>query len=450
MKRNKQHGIGTLVKRGRVWFARWQAGKTPDGKPRIFTRTTRQTDKTKAQKCLAEFTADFLAESTEKTLERVAVRLGAARLERAEKERARPALSIADGCENFLSGLEHATWGEHTETVYRGRVAAFLEWMKEHYPHVVEMRDFLPEHATEYMRGILQTGRSNKTFNEYRIFFARIWRAFEDDPKARLTGNPWKRIKALETRSHSRRELTVEELARVVSLLSGEMRSLFAVGIYTGLRLGDCACLEWGAIDLVRGFIQLIPRKTEKHGTRVKIPISPVLARILEATPAGRRRGPVLPGIRAEYLRDANAFSAKIQGVFKAAGIKTQARIGLKRAAVEVGFHSLRHTFVSISANAGIPLAVVQSIVGHTNPHMTEHYFHVADHSLRAAADSLPDVTGGRLALPASVAPDRPALPASVAPDRLAAFRALLDGATAEEKAEFSRMLADDLKGGDR
>ena len=34
------------------------------------------------------------------------------------------------------------------------------------------------------------------------------------------------------------------------------------VRIYTGLRLGDCALLEWGHIDLARGFISVIPRKT--------------------------------------------------------------------------------------------------------------------------------------------------------------------------------------------
>ena len=36
-----------------------------------------------------------------------------------------------------------------------------------------------------------------------------------------------------------------------------------------------------------------------------------------------------------------------------------------KRAVVEVGFHSLRHTFVSLQAESGTPQTVVQAIVGH-------------------------------------------------------------------------------------
>lgn len=36
--------------------------------------------------------------------------------------------------------------------------------------------------------------------------------------------------------------------------------------------------------------------------------------------------------------------------------------------------HSCRHTFCYYAGLAGIPLAVVQSIVGHMTPAMTEHY----------------------------------------------------------------------------
>ena len=41
------------------------------------------------------------------------------------------------------------------------------------------------------------------------------------------------------------------------------------------------------------------------------------------------------------------------------------------RAVVEVGFHSLRHTFVSLCRAAGAPLSVVEAIVGHASPAMT-------------------------------------------------------------------------------
>jgi hypothetical protein len=82
--------------------------------------------------------------------------------------------------------------------------------------------------------------------------------------------------------------------------------------------------------------------------------------------------------------------------VFKAAGIKTatEGADGYKKRAL-VSFHSLRHTFVSLAANAGVPMALVQSIVGHSTVDMTRHYFHESESALVSAVAALPNVTGG-------------------------------------------------------
>jgi hypothetical protein len=60
------------------------------------------------------------------------------------------------------------------------------------------------------------------------------------------------------------------------------------------------------------------------------------------------------------------------------------------RAVVEVGFHSLRHTFVSLCREANAPLAVVEAIVGHSNPAMTRHYTHVGELAATTAVAALP------------------------------------------------------------
>ena len=55
-----------------------------------------------------------------------------------------------------------------------------------------------------------------------------------------------------------------------------------------------------------------------------------------------------------------------------------------KRAVVEVGFHSLRYSYVSHNAEAGTPAAVIQRNAGHSNPAMTAHYVKISD---RAAVE---------------------------------------------------------------
>jgi hypothetical protein len=77
-----------------------------------------------------------------------------------------------------------------------------------------------------------------------------------------------------------------------------------------------------------------------------------------------------------------------------------------KRAVVEVGFHSLRHTFVSLCREAGAPLAVVEAIVGHASPAMTRHYTHVGEAAARASVAALPSVLGEIAAPPALPAPE--------------------------------------------
>jgi len=52
-------------------------------------------------------------------------------------------------------------------------------------------------------------------------------------------------------------------------------------------------------------------------------------------------------------------------------------------------FHDLRHTFVTHLVERGIPLAVVQSMVGHISARMTRHYLHVSSGVARRAVEIL-------------------------------------------------------------
>ena len=87
-----------------------------------------------------------------------------------------------------------------------------------------------------------------------------------------------------------------------------------------------------------------------------------------------------------------------LKAIFKDAGIVTSVFIeGRRQNTPDATFHSLRHTFVSFSANAGVPLPVVQSIVGHTSTAMTRHYYHENEDALRAAVAAIPSLEALRL-----------------------------------------------------
>jgi integrase len=254
--------------------------------------------------------------------------------------------------------------------------------------------------------------------------------------KARLSANPWanpmkdghgKGIRRMEKEIHGRRELTLAELQDVCAKAEDDLRLMLAIGIYTGLRLGDAATLRWCEVDLVRGIIIRIPNKTgRKNPEPVKIPIHPTLRAMLEETPKAERGDYVLPRIASDYRRHISYVTDRIQALFTKCQIQTTRKIeGRHQSQVEVGFHSLRHSFVSMCSENKVPLAIVQGMVGHTNPAMTRHYDHAEHDADKFAAVAL---------LPSMSKEPVKALPPAPAPRLIdaEAVLAIIEGANAK------------------
>jgi integrase len=438
----------------------------------LYTKSTGTSDKREAEKKLAEFVAPYHLKGEAGKDAKAAKLAGVAGLDATAKaladaakakraEAGRLSVPLAKAWEVFASSVLRKPVAPATAAMYEGRWDKFLGWMEENAPGVKSVSEVDEDTARAFIRDVKKRS-SPKTTNDYRALLAMVWGVL-DKEGAGLDGfNPWQGIAKLDKETHVRRELTVEELARVVAPLTGEMRVLFAIGIYTGLRLGDAVMLDWGAVDLVRGFIQWTPHKTKKHGTVVRIPMFPALAAIFARTPARRRNGPVLPGLAEEYRTRRTHFMETVRRVFVDAEIETRKTRDNGRVAVDVGFHSLRHSFVSLCANHGVPLSIVQAIVGHTNAAMTTHYFHVSDDALRGAVAALPDVFGGKTAaaLPAPTgtgagsvgdAPSREAEAFETVPAEVARIARMLVGAPAAQLARAEKMIAKLLgKGGDK
>ena len=186
---------------------------------------------------------------------------------------------------------------------------------------------------------------------------------------------------------HGRRELTNNELNDVLFTSCGELKRLFWIGYYTGLRLGDCCTLRWVEVDLEAGVIRRIQRKIKRRTEPVIIGISPSLSRLLAE--AEKKTGYVCPTYAQRYLKSRSEqtnISREIQAFFAGCGIETNADVGNSRRAVDVGFHSLRHTYATVHAKKGTHQSVIQDNMGHNSPAMTEHYQHVSEETARRAA----------------------------------------------------------------
>ncbi len=270
---------------------------------------------------------------------------------------------------------------------------SFSAWMHTAHPDVQSARA-VARHMVESYMAFFGERRSAMTFNLCLCHLRGIFRVLLDASAGEA--NPLDFIAPRFSDSHPRRELSADEVRRIVSSADcegGEWPRLIAIAVYTGLRLGDCCRLRWESVDLEQGIIRLVPQKTRRYarGRIVTIPIHAQLMQSLAATPAKSRSGYVLPAIAEKYETSRWRISKALERIFNGAGIVTSVMYeGRSRLTPCATFHSFRHSFVSFAANAGVPLVVVQAIVGHTSAAMTRHYYHANESALRRAVNAIP------------------------------------------------------------
>lgn len=272
----------------------------------------------------------------------------------------------------YLTSNGRPDSGPHTLEGYRKAWADFVE-------HLIEqgyqnMRQVPQDAVGAYVTTLRGSVKAN-TFNKKVRALSLVWKvvggaygisniipiATRDNPHA-IT------LKKVSRDRVGFRRLSDDELVNVLKH-AGEYRTLIMLGIYTGLRLHDCACLRVNEVKLDKGVIVRCAEKT-KHSSG-KVVFSPIFAPLhdeLSAVLNGTEY--VQPELAARYDKDRTSLSKSVARVFRKAGVETTED-------GKVGFHSLRHTWASLMAESGVQPSVVQANLGHSSPAMTEYYSHV-------------------------------------------------------------------------
>lgn len=361
----REKGMGSLQ---REKNGRWTARIGINGKR--ISRSTRTTDRAKAERFIQRMLAPL--------------GLGEHRLPLAEVWNA------------YVISPNRNDLAKATLDAKRSVWMNFARWMEYNHLEVGDLSEITSEMIAEYLAW-LRVELCASTYNNRVCVLREIFRVLSK--KAGLEEDVWDGVKLRVDDSHSRRELTVDELRRLLKAAkmlenqSHQWELLFLIGIYTGLRLGDCCRLEWSQVDLVHGIIQVIPRKTmrHRHGMPITIPIHAILANALSKIETCSKY--VLENLAEAYIAHKWTVTSGIAKIFKQAGITMSIKLeGRRTKTPEATFHSLRHTFVSLAANAGVPLHIVQSIVGHESTAMTRHYYHENIAALKQAVASIPSL----------------------------------------------------------
>ena len=154
--------------------------------------------------------------------------------------------------------------------------------------------------------------------------------------------------------------------------------SILRFALFTGMRRGAILSLKWADVDFGMDIITL-RGATAKSGRTEVIPMSDATRAVLERLPergeyvfageTGGKRSAVPPGVIA-FLRE--------------------------RGVLPDGFrplHGLRHTYASLLASSGkVDMYVLQKLLTHSKPEMTQRYAHLHNEALKKAANVIGDM----------------------------------------------------------
>ena len=181
---------------------------------------------------------------------------------------------------------------------------------------------------------------------------------------------------------------TFDQNVKVGRSSGPERAVLYLLAGVTGLRRFELLHLTWSSICLSDDDNYVtVPAKLAKNSRAATQPIEPATAVILQALKDQKKpkRTDRVFNTIGTTINTADLIRADM----KRADIPPTDRDGN-----EIVFHSLRNSYISFMANAGVPAKTVQKLARHSDPKLTFNiYARSFDKTERFAVKQLPDVT---------------------------------------------------------
>lgn len=214
----------------------------------------------------------------------------------------------------------------------------------------------------------------------YVVYFRNLKAAFN---RAVLWGyidsNPFVKIKVAKVQLNKPIYLTKEDLNKVLDCTeNSNLRDLFLFAFNTGCRVNEIVNLKWPSIDFEKEIITIGSSDfTTKSRRQRIIPMNKVIKLILNKV-RKERKGDFVFHKSMGYHYHTDYISKKFKDSVRKAKLSEQ-----------IHFHTLRHSFASNLANKGVPLIVIQELMGHSSIVTTQIYSHTNLNNLREGINKL-------------------------------------------------------------
>ena len=347
-------------------------------------KSTKQRERKKAwEVCLAIERAENCAKNgslTEQTAKKI---IG----EIVERTTGEPLHHYA-ACDWFSEWLAGKTQTKSTATAerYKQVTRDFLESLGKRAQ--LSLAHITPKDIRTYRDAELAAGKSPKTANISVKIVSSVFNSALR--QGYIASNPCTALERLPEKTAERSTFTSKQVEKLVSAAEGDWKNLILAGYYTGGRLSDLSKLHWNAIDLNNRLITFTASKTKKP---VTIPLHTELERHLLESP-GVGRAFVFPSLAGKGTGGKLGLSGQFAAIMARASIEgtITRHTAQGRANNSLSFHSLRHSFNSAMANAGVSQEIRQRLTGHTSAETNKIYTHHELQPLRDAIATLPSV----------------------------------------------------------
>jgi len=193
------------------------------------------------------------------------------------------------------------------------------------------------------------------------------------------------RLPSVPTRNPS--TLSPDDCERLFAAAAPYLRPVLAASLYCGLRIGESLALRVGDVDLGRRELRIGPRPgwSPKSRRARLVPLSKKALRYIGPLCVGRPASEALfrsPKRNGPWSR--NGLFASIRAAYAEIGIAPERLSRLP------GAHLLRSTCLTRMLDAGVSVAVVSKLAGHSSAAITlRHYAGVSDEAAREAVERI-------------------------------------------------------------
>ena len=184
--------------------------------------------------------------------------------------------------------------------------------------------------------------------------------AIKDDDNAQ---NPFNKFHIKSGKTKSRSPITINQVKTLFEFYQEEQLSkrkkevlrAFLFSCYVGMDSGDLKSLDRSNIKLI-GEKYIIEFKRKKTGVSYLVPLSENAISLIDLERSG-----LMFDLKWKNQSNVNSI---LKNLFVLAEIDRP----------DISFHIARHTFGTLSINAGIPREIVRKMMGHSSNEMTDHY----------------------------------------------------------------------------